>query len=251
VAGVAAGSGVMSQGKYIGMAPEANIVALKVLDEAGRGNATDALAGIQWIIDNKKRYNIRVANLSIGTLDVGSVDPLVKAVEAAWDEGIVMVVAAGNNGPRKQSITSPGTSRKAITVGAADDQNPVDIGGSSMKNFSGRGPTLECIIKPDIVAPGCGIISCLTNSPEVSEKRLVKMKVVDEYYVQMSGTSMASPRIAGAVALLLQKYPTLTPDEVKLRLKHSALDLRFSRNRQGWGMLDIEKLLYGNSFLGG
>jgi len=243
VAGVAAGNGAMSQGKYMGIAPEAGIVAIKVLDEAGRGNATDALAGIQWVIDNKRRYNIRVANLSIGTLDVGSTDPLVKAVEAAWDEGIVMVIAAGNNGPRKQSITSPGTSRKAITVGAADDQNFVDIGGSSMKNFSGRGPTTECIIKPDIVAPGCGIISCLTNSSEVSEKRITKMKVVDEWYVQMSGTSMASPRIAGAVALLLQKYPNLTPDEVKLRLKHSALDLRFSRNRQGWGMLDIEKLL--------
>lgn len=233
----------MSRGRYRGIAPEANIVAVKVLDDAGRGNATDALAGIQWVIDNHKKYNIRVANLSIGTIDVGSTDPLVRAVEAAWDAGIVMVIAAGNNGPKKQSITSPGTSRKAITVGASDDQSLVDIGGSNMKNFSGRGPTLECIIKPDIVAPGCGIISCLTNSQELSEKRLVKMKVVDEHYVQMSGTSMASPRIAGAVALLLSKYPDLTPNEVKLRLKRSAIDLRFSRNRQGWGMLDINRLL--------
>jgi len=233
----------MSRGKHRGIAPEANIVAVKVLDEAGRGNATDALAGIQWVIENRERYNIRVANLSIGTIDAGSADPLVKAVEAAWDAGIVMVIAAGNNGPKKQSITSPGTSRKAITVGASDDQNSVDIGGSSMKNFSGRGPTLECIIKPDIVAPGCGIISCLTNSPELSEKRLSKMKVVDDYYVQMSGTSMASPRIAGAVALLLSKYPKMTPNEVKLALKRTAVDLRFSRNRQGWGMLDIESLL--------
>ena len=233
----------MSRGRHRGVAPEANIAAVKVLDEAGRGNATDALAGIQWVIDNHERYNIRVANLSIGTIDVGSTDPLVRAVEAAWDAGIVMVVAAGNNGPRKQSITSPGTSRKAITVGASDDQNFVDIGGSNMKNFSGRGPTLECIVKPDIVAPGCGIISCLTNSAELSEKRLSKMKVVDDYYVQMSGTSMASPRIAGAVALLLSKYPDMTPNEVKLALKRTAIDLRFSRNRQGWGMLDIDGLL--------
>jgi serine protease AprX len=243
VAGVAAGNGIMSRGKYRGVAPEANIVAVKVLDDAGRGNATDALAGIQWVIDNQERYNIRVANLSIGTIDVGSTDPLVRAVEAAWDAGIVMVIAAGNNGPRKQSITSPGTSRKAITVGASDDQNIVDIGGSNMKNFSGRGPTLECIVKPDIVAPGCGIISCLTNSPELSEKRLAKMKIVDDYYVQMSGTSMASPRIAGAIVLLLAKYPKMTPNEVKLRLKHTAVDLRFSPNRQGWGMLDIDGLL--------
>ena len=233
----------MSQGRHRGIAPEANIISVKVLDDAGRGNATDALAGIQWVIDNRERYNIRVANLSIGTIDVGSADPLVKAVEAAWDAGIVMVIAAGNNGPRKQSITSPGTSRKAITVGASDDQNSVDIGGSSMKNFSGRGPTSECIIKPDIVAPGCSIVSCLTNSTELSEKRLSKMKVVDDYYVQMSGTSMASPRIAGAVALLLSKYPKMTPNEVKLALKRTAVDMRFSRNRQGWGMLDIESLL--------
>ncbi|MDR2183574.1 MAG: S8 family peptidase [Clostridiales bacterium] len=240
---MAAGNGAMSFGRHRGVAPQAGLVAVKVLDDAGRGNATDALAGIQWVIDNRERYNIRVANLSIGTIDVGSTDPLVRAVEAAWDVGIVMVVAAGNNGPKKQSITSPGTSRKAITVGASDDQNFVDIGGSNMKDFSGRGPTSECIIKPDIVAPGCGIISCLTNSPELSEKRLAKMKVVDEYYVQMSGTSMASPRIAGAVALLLSKYPDMTPNEVKLALKRSAIDLRFSPNRQGWGILDIDEFL--------
>jgi len=218
-------------------------VAVKVLDEAGRGNATDALAGIQWIIDNRTRYNIRVANLSIGTMDVGSADPLVRAVEAAWDEGIVMVIAAGNNGPAKQSITSPGTSRKAITVGASDDYKSVDIAGSSLKNFSGRGPTSECIIKPDVVAPGCGIISCLSNSPELSKERLKKLRVVDDYYVQMSGTSMASPRIAGACALLLAKHPHLTPDEVKLALKHTAVDLSLSPNRQGWGIVDIDKLL--------
>jgi len=243
VAGVAAGNGIMSHGRHKGIAYEADLVAIKVLDEAGRGNATDALAGIQWVIDNHKKHNIRVANLSIGTMDVGSADPLVRAVEAAWDAGIVMVIAAGNNGPKKQSITSPGTSRKAITVGAADDQNFVDVGGSNMKNFSGRGPTSECIVKPDIVAPGCGIISCLTNSEELSETRLAKMKVVDEHYVQMSGTSMAAPRIAGAVALLLSKRPEMTPNEVKLALKKCAVDLRFSRNRQGWGMLDINGLL--------
>jgi len=243
VAGIAAGNGLRSGGKHRGVATEANIVAVKVLDEAGRGNATDALAGIQWIIDNRKRYNIRVANLSIGTLDSGSADPLVRAVEAAWDEGIVMVIAAGNNGPGKQSITSPGTSRRVITVGAADDHNTVDIAGSNMKNFSGRGPTMECVVKPDIVAPGCGIISTLTNSPELSETRRRKMKILCDYYVQMSGTSMASPRIAGAVALLLSKFPHMTPDEVKLRIKHSAVDLHFSPNRQGWGLLDIDRFL--------
>ena len=123
MAGIAAGDGRMSYGRHRGVAPNANIVSVKVLDAAGRGNATDALAGIQWVIDNRERYNIRVANLSIGTKDTGSNDPLVRAVEAAWDAGIVMIVAAGNNGPAKQSITSPGTSRKVITVGASDDHS--------------------------------------------------------------------------------------------------------------------------------
>ena len=148
-------------------------------------------------------------------------------------------------------FVSPATSRKVITVGASDDQNFADVGGSSLKNFSGRGPTLECIVKPNIVAPGCGIISCLSNSPELGEERLSKLKVLDNYYVQMSGTSMASPRIAGAVALLLSKWPALSPDEVKLALKHSALDLRFSPNRQGWGLLDVQKLLTNNFMIGG
>jgi len=243
VAGVAAGNGARSRGQHVGTAPQAGIVAVKVLDEAGRGNAADALAGIQWIIDNRARYNIRVANLSIGTLDTGSADPLVKAVEAAWDEGIVMVIAAGNNGPAKQSITSPGTSRKVITVGASDDHNLVDIAGNSLKNFSGRGPTLECIVKPDILAPGCGIVSTLSNSPEMSETRLKRLKVVDDFYVKMSGTSMASPRIAGAVALLLSRHPHLSPNEVKIRLKRTAVDMHLSPNRQGWGLLDISRFL--------
>ena len=98
-----------SGGRYAGINPNAAVVAVKVLDAAGRGTSGDALAGIQWIVDNAARYNIRVANLSIGTVDVGSDDPLVKAVEAAWDAGIVVVVAAGNNGPKQSSITSPGT----------------------------------------------------------------------------------------------------------------------------------------------
>ena len=221
----------------------ASVTSVKVLDEAGRGNATDALAGIQWIIDNAERYNIRVANLSIGTIDSGSTDPLVRAVEAAWERGIVMVIAAGNNGPARQSITSPGTSRRVITVGAIDDDNLVDVGGNSVKNFSGRGPTLECIVKPDFVAPGCGIVSVKSNSPEMPAARRDKLKVVDKHYVEMSGTSMASPQIAGAVAVLLSMRPQLTPDEVKLRLKHSAVDMRFSPNRQGWGVPSIEKLL--------
>ena len=240
---IAAGNGFLSHGRYRGTAPEANIAAIKILDENGRGNTADALAGIEWIIKNRRRYNIRVANLSIGTEDTGSSDPLVRAVEEAWDRGIVMCIAAGNNGPAPHSVTSPGISRKAITVGASDDFNHADIWGNTLVNFSGRGPTSECINKPDILAPGHDIISCLSSSPEMSAKRRSKLKIVAEHYVKMSGTSMASPMIAGAAALLLQKHPGLTPDEVKLMMKKSAKDLGQPGNRQGWGEIDIEKLL--------
>ena len=244
VAGIAAGNGIASGGKYAGLAPEANLVAVKILDEQGKGSAADVLAGIQWLIDNRERYNIRIANLSIGTADAGSADPLVRAVEAAWDAGIIMLVAAGNNGPGAGSVTSPGISRKAITVGASDDNKTVTIWGDSVVHFSGRGPTAECIIKPDIIAPGAEITSCLTNTP-LSAARQTELRIVSPSYVEMSGTSMSTPVVAGAVALLLEKHPHLTPNEVKLLLKRSAASLHYTQNQQGWGLLDVEKLLTG------
>lgn len=113
----------MSKGKYCGIAPDCNIVSIKILNNAGKGSSADVLAGIQWMIDNAERYNIRAANLSIGTSNTSSSDPLVRAVEAAWDRGITVTIAAGNNGPGKGTVTSPGISRKVITVGASDDNN--------------------------------------------------------------------------------------------------------------------------------
>jgi len=242
VAAIAAGNGVRSGGKYAGIAPGANIAAVKILDEEGKGSAADVLAGVQWVIDNHERYNIRVANLSIGTADVGSADPLVRAVEAAWDAGIVMLVAAGNNGPAAGTVTSPGNSRKVITVGASDDDKTVTIWDDSVVHFSGRGPTAECIVKPDIIAPGAEITSCLTNTP-LSDARRAALRIVSPDYVEMSGTSMSTPLVAGAVALLLERQPGLTPNDVKLLLKKSAVSLRYTPNQQGWGVLNVTGLL--------
>jgi len=227
----------------MGIAPESNIVAVKVLDKYGRGNSADALAGIQWVLDNKDKYNIRIVNLSVGTPENSSKDPLVKAVEALWDSGLVVNVAAGNNGPDASTITSPGISRKIITVGAVDDHNEVQIWGNNLVNFSGRGPTAECIMKPDIVAPGSNIISCLTPTPIKNEDPENKVEAVDKYYMELSGTSMATPIVSGAIALLLQKYNTLTPNEIKYMLKKSCLKLEYPQNHQGWGLLDIKKLI--------
>ncbi|MDR1689476.1 MAG: S8 family serine peptidase [Clostridiales bacterium] len=245
VAAICAGNGFCSGGKYMGIAPGANIIGVKILDEDGSGGAAEVLAGLQWMMDNAKRYNIRVCNLSIGTSEAGMSDPLVKAVNAAWKHGIVVVTAAGNNGPDTGSVTSPGISRKVITVGASDDHFNVQIWGDTLINFSGRGPTPECIVKPDVIAPGANITSCLSQN--ASMKRSGKAQKVSDDYIKMSGTSMSTPIVTGAVALLLQKHPNLSPDDVKFCLKKCAVSMNYSPNQQGWGLIDIEKLLEGDA----
>lgn len=122
VAGIIAGDGTESNGKYKGIAIDSNIIGVKVLDKDGSGNISDVLAGIQWILDNKKRFNIRIINLSVGMKDVeGEKSALVRGVNAAWDNGLIVVAAAGNNGPEGGTITTPGISRKIITVGSSDE----------------------------------------------------------------------------------------------------------------------------------
>ena len=243
VAGIAAGNGWMSGGKYKGVAPEANIVGVKILDKKGGGGSGEVLAGIQWVLDNRDKYGIRIVNLSMGTVETHGKDPLVKAVEAAWDSGMILTVAAGNNGPKPGSVTSPGISRKVVTVGSSDDNHTVQIWGDILENFSGRGPTLDCIVKPDLLAPGTNIISCLSTDVSITSTNRNKIKLVDDHYLQMSGTSMSTPIVAGAIALLLEKYPSLAPNEVKYMLKQCAVSLDCSPNQQGWGLLNIEKLM--------
>ena len=168
--------------------------------------------------------------MSVGAICDNVNDPLVKAVDILWDEGLVVVAAAGNNGPQAGSITSPGISKKIITVGAYNDNKNVDIHGNNLVNFSGRGPTAECVIKPNILAPGANIISCASVPKEKS-------------YRALSGTSMATPMVSGACALLLQQHPHLLPNQIKQRLKTSATCLGLSPNQQGWGILNIAKFV--------
>ncbi|MFI3230138.1 MAG: S8 family peptidase [bacterium] len=244
VAGIACGSGINSNGVYKGIAINSNIIGVKVLNSEGQGNASDVLAGIQWVLDNKKKYNIKIMNLSIGTNNTSTNDPLVKAVEKAWDLGLIVNIAAGNNGPDKSSISSPAISKKIITVGSSDDDKKTNVLGNNLVNFSGRGPTLECVIKPDIVAPGVDIISCSNNINNFNNFSILNiLSVSRNNYIALSGTSMSTPIVSGAVALLLEKYPTLEPNDVKLMLKKSCKNLSLPRNQQGWGLLDIYKLL--------
>ncbi len=250
VAGIIGGSGYSSKGKYTGVAPKCNLIGVKVLDHRGDGNISDVLAGLQWIMDNRKRYNIRVVNISVGTsakdvLDENSL--LVQGVNAVWDNGMVVVVAAGNNGPGPMSISTPGISRKVITVGSSDDSIAVEVFGSGRtKDYSGRGPTPFCIKKPDIVAPGSNIISCnISRHTTKSGNGEVRLTFANSpmMYTVKSGTSMATPVVSGAIAVLLSKNPELTNREVKLRLRNSAIDLGQHWERQGWGLLNVRRLL--------
>ena len=238
VSGIAGGNGANSNGKYKGIATECNFIGVKVLNKEGKGNASDVLAGLQWIIDNKEKYNIKIINLSIGTNNTSSNDPLVKAVENLWDNGIIVTIAAGNEGPKKFTISSPAISKKVITVGASDDNVTTTVWGNTLINFSGRGPTLECVVKPDVLAPGVNIVSCLSNN--ISKQ---SNQIINKNYFALSGTSMSTPIVSGAIALLLEKYNDLKPDDVKLMIKKCCKNLHLPKNQQGWGLIDIYKLL--------
>lgn len=231
ICGIIGGSGVISDGRYQGMAPGCSLIAVKVLDRKGNGYAADVLEGIDWILKEKDRLGIRIVNISVGSYGkrgMSENSALVKGVNRAWDAGLVVVVAAGNNGPRRMSITTPGISRKVITVGCSDDNMEVVVGGNRMVDYSGRGPTAACICKPDVIAPGCSVVSCASRT--------------DRYTIK-SGTSMSTPIVSGAIALLLEKYPELTNRDVKLKLMESSRDIGLPKNQQGWGLLDVERLL--------
>ena len=231
-----AGSGGLSSGLYAGIAPASQIVAVKVLDQKGEGKIRFLIEGIKAILRNRDKWQIRIVNISIGTLphqgDEEEME-LMRWVDRLWDEGLVVVTAAGNFGPRSGTVTIPGISKKVITVGASDDGNQKDRYGKVGTNYSGRGPTSECVCKPDLVAPGSYIRSCNGFSQKKNQKA----------YSVKSGTSMSAPVVSGAVALLLSKYPDMKNVEVKLRLLMSADDMGKDPNIQGRGLLNIEKLL--------
>jgi serine protease AprX len=226
VAGILAGDGTASMGRYRGRAPECSIIALKVLDCFGNGSKEDVLQAFEWLHRNGRKYNIRVVNISVGTTyrTRNEQDDLIQGVEKLWDEGYVVVTAAGNQGPKPGSITAPGSSRKVITVGSSDMLE-------GRRAVSGRGPTFQCVCKPDLVAPGSNITACMPGYPFG--------------YGTKSGTSMSTPLVSGAIACLLQKEPTLTNVEIKQRLMESADDMGLSRNQQGWGRFNYQRFLFG------
>jgi serine protease AprX len=222
VAGIVAGTGAASAGEYTGVAPEASIVALKVLDSTGAGTTSNVLAALEWVLNNHATYGIRVVNLSLGhpIYEAAATDPLVQAVETLTARGLLVVVSAGNMGRNSLgqtvygSITSPANAQGAIAVGAADTNLTLARGDDTVASFSSRGPTrFDNFVKPDVLAPGYQIASLLAPDSTLALK--YPHLQIGASYFRLNGTSQSAPVVAGAAALLFQANPTLTSHTVK------------------------------------
>lgn len=242
VAGDIGASGASSNYLYKGPAPECNLVGVKVLDKMGTGSLSTVIAGIQWCIENKRNLGIKVINLSLGSeaAEPYQDDPVCIAVETAWQAGITVCAAAGNSGPKAMSVNSPGISPVIITVGAMDDVNSISPEDYQIADFSSRGPTIDGLPKPDVVAPGVYIVSL--RSPNSLLDKQNKEARINNWYTSLSGTSMATPVCCGVVAQLLGHDDTLTPDGVKTLLMGTATKLDdFDAYAQGAGVINAQK----------
>ncbi|MCM1179094.1 MAG: S8 family peptidase [Clostridium sp.] len=212
-------TGIIASDK-IGIAPACNLVSLKVLDRHGNGSSEQFVEALKWLLLHQEIYNIQILNISIGGSEShlkSENAPLNLWVNKLWEHGITICCSAGNNGPIPDSITAPGSCKKVITVGSSDG-----------KRYSSAGPLLPYITKPELAAPGTHILS---------------LKPGGGYHIK-SGTSMSVPFISGACALLLQLYPHLTNDQIKIRLMEAAHTVPYlPYNMQGAGVLSLPKLL--------
>jgi serine protease AprX len=253
VAGIIAGNGHDSLGRHAGIAPDATLVALKVLDANGRGTISHAIAALDWVLAYHRLYNIRVVNLSVGAAVRESywTDPLTLAAKRLADAGVVVVTAAGNLGsnaagePLYGGVTAPGNAPWVLTVGASSTGGSLTRDDDSMAAFSSRGPTyLDWSAKPDLVASGVGTLSLSAPNSTLYVTRADAL--LDGFvggseraYLSLSGTSMAAPVVAGTVALMLQANPALTPNAVKAILQYTAEERSgYNALTQGSGFLN-------------
>lgn len=238
VAGCIGGSGRLSKGRFSGIAPTCRLCVGKVLDEKGEGSIESMYHGLLWVLENRLRYRIRVLNISVGIGESGEwerMEELIGLLETVVDQGVVVVCAAGNKGPGVGTLSPLGESRRVITVGCHEG-GYFGMRKDLCENYSGRGRGDMPYRKPDIVAPGTDVMSCNVNCQR--DRRGGYRDV----YMRKSGTSMATPIVSGAAALFLQKFPYATGEQVKRQMIFTARDLGDDGNKQGWGMLDIEKM---------
>jgi serine protease AprX len=258
VAGIIAGSGYQSYGARAGIAPRANIVALKALDSDGRGRISNIIAALDWVVTNRARYNIRVVNMSLGAgvYESYHTDPLTLAAKRAVDAGIVVVAAAGNMGkglnglPQYGAISAPANAPWVLTVGASSTEGTVERRDDKLALYSSRGPTMiDFAAKPDLVAPGTGTVSlAVSNSLFYLTKPSFLVSglrggllgsLLSMPYLTLSGTSMATPVVAGTVALMMEANPNLTPNMVKAILQFTAeVNRDYDHLSQGAGFLN-------------
>ncbi|MBE5887344.1 MAG: peptidase S8 [Lachnospiraceae bacterium] len=216
-------------GKQCGMAPQAELLVFKILDQNGNGRTSDALKALSWILEHHREYDIRVLNFSMGYVPNANASlqqQLMDILDKLWDEGVIVVTAAGNNGPKENTITVPGISRKVITVGVFEELEDFK---SDFRKYGGQGPTACCIVKPEILAPGTDILS-LSNELH--------------RYTRKSGTSMATPVVSGALALAVEKRRNLQPVEIKLLLYDTVKRCyEIDKKSHAWGVLDVDNLM--------
>ncbi|MDX1563745.1 MAG: S8 family peptidase, partial [Gammaproteobacteria bacterium] len=247
------GSDRSADGRFVGVAPGANLVAVRAFDAQGAGRYIDVIKAIGWIIAHRDEFDIRVLNLSFSgdTVSEYWADPLNQAVMRAWQHGIVVVAAAGNSGPELATIGVPGNVPYIITVGAmTDNYTPLDESDDALASFSAAGPTLEGFVKPEVVAPGGHIWGLMPRNSWISEG-YPQFRHPDADYFNMSGTSQAAAIVSGVVALMLQQDPSLQPDDVKCRLLTTARPAvladgipAYSILQQGAGLVDAAAATY-------
>jgi serine protease AprX len=244
IAGIIGSNGVSSSGSYRGVAPEVNLINLRVADLRGRAFESDMVDSLQWIYDNHKAYNIRVVNVSMNSATPQSyhTSPLNAALEILWFNGIVVVVSAGNNGGASATGIVPGIMYPpandpfVITVGATDDKGTAYTWDDFVAPFSAYGFTEDGFQKPELVAPGAHIINLLASSDCTIAVEHPEA-VLKNGFLRLSGTSMSAGVVSGAAALLLQAHPEMNPDQVKWALMNSATPLR--QAGAGAGILNV------------
>lgn len=234
VAGIICGDGKLSNGVYEGVMPSARIVAVKILDGKGDGASAHLLDALEWVRQNRERYRIRIVNISIGMENHVSDDKrkrLQQAISRLYEENILVITAAGNNGPQPMTLSALGEGDDVISVGCYDFGYKGQSG-RSCSEYSARGPSRYSLKKPDLVAPGTDIVSC---SNRYRQGRRYA-------YCTKSGTSMATAVVTGAAAMLLAGGD-FSAKQLITRLQHAARDVDEPWNLQGWGVLDIRRLL--------
>jgi serine protease AprX len=253
VAGIVAGTGARSNGLYAGIAPDVDIVSLRVLGDDCSGNTSDVIDALEWVARHHQAYKIKVVNISLGHAVLESIvaDPLVQAVERLSRKGIVVVAAAGNRGVNLATgnagyggVGVPCNAPSAICVGSLDTKGDIDLTNDRVADSSSRGPSrFDLLAKPDLVAPGVNIVS-LAAKNSLLFKAYPNLRVPGASgrpdYFMLSGTSMASPAVAAAAALLLRENDALSANTVKVALQFTArIVTQTDVLTQGGGALNI------------